>query len=263
MGCCCRKLEERINELFEPNKIIAKEIFWANLEYQRSVGCCQTKGSGVLVLTSDVLWFNLFFSDTQIVIPLRSILAVRVGRIPGEQALGLIVDYVDQASGMEDQVIFSSSGPQRWKMLIEAAKGNYFGELERRVSQRFVECRIIAKEIFWANLAVSKISRLRQSSARKRSSSVDSIYAVVHFAHPREADRNTSSKHHRSRSSYPAKKVTDGSDYFRRCHRNKWRSSNVRLKGSTVLEEDDRRDHSRWTKSIIILISDTPNYVYQ
>ena len=152
MGCCCGKLEERINELFEPNKIIAKEIFWANLEYQRSVGCCQTKGSGALVLTSDVLWFNLLCPDTQIVIPLRSILAVRVGRIPGERALGLIVDYVDPASGMEDQVIFSLNRPQNWKMLIEAGKGNYFGELERRVSQRFVECRIIAKEIFWANL---------------------------------------------------------------------------------------------------------------
>ena len=152
MGCCCGKLEERVNEMFEPNQIIAKEIFWANLQYQRSAGCCQTKGNGALVLTSDVLWFNLLCPDTQIVIPLRSILVVRVGRIPGERALGLIVDYVDPASGMEDQVIFSSSGPQRWKMLIEAAKGNSFGELERRVSQRFVECRIIAKEIFWANL---------------------------------------------------------------------------------------------------------------
>ena len=155
MGCCCGKLEERINELFEPNKIIAKEIFWPNLEYQRSLGCCQTKGSGALVLTSDVLWFNLLCPDTQIVIPLRSILAVKIGRIPhqhGGLGPGLIVDYADPASGMEDQVIFSLNRPQNWKMLIEAGKGNYFGELERRVSQRFVECRIIAKEIFWANL---------------------------------------------------------------------------------------------------------------
>lgn len=138
--------------MFEPNQIIEKEILWANLQYQRSVGCCQRKGNGALVLTSDLLWFNFLCSDRQIVIPLRSILAVGVGRIRGQMGLGLIVDFVDPASGMEDQVIFLLREPQRWKMLIEAVKGNYFGELERRVSQRFVENQIIAKEIFWANL---------------------------------------------------------------------------------------------------------------
>ena len=99
-----------------------------------------------------LLWFNFLCSDRQIVIPLRSILAVGVGRIRGQMGLGLIVDFVDPASGMEDQVIFLLREPQRWKMLIEAVKGTYFGELERRVSQRFVENQIIAKEIFWANL---------------------------------------------------------------------------------------------------------------
>ena len=141
--------------MFEPSQIIAKETFWANLQYQRSVGSCQTKRNGALVLTSDVLWFNFLCPDTQILIPLRSIHAVGVGRIPHQPlglGQGLIVDYVDPASGMEDQVIFSLNEPQHWKMLIEAAKGNYFGELERRVSQRFVECRMIAKEIFWANV---------------------------------------------------------------------------------------------------------------
>ena len=153
MGCCCGKLEERVNEMFEENQIIAKEIFWANLEYQRSTGCCQTKGNGALVLTSDVLWFTLLCPDKQIEMPLRSILAVGVGRIP-DQVLraGLIIDFVDPASGIEDQVIFVLREPQFWKTLIEAAKGNYFGELERRVSQTFVESRIIAKEVFWANL---------------------------------------------------------------------------------------------------------------
>lgn len=138
--------------MFEPNQIIEKEILWANLQYQRSVGCCQRKGNGALVLTSDLLWFNFLCSDRQIVIPLRSILAVGVGRIRGQMGLGLIVDFVDPASGKEDQVIFLLREPQRWKMLIEAVKGTYFGELERRVSQRFVENQIIAKEIFWANL---------------------------------------------------------------------------------------------------------------
>lgn len=149
MGCCCGKLEERVNEMFEPNQIIAKEIFWANLEYQRSVGCCQIKGSGALVLTSDMLWFNLLCPDKQIVMPLRMILAVRVRR-------GLIVDFVNPTSGIEDRVIFELRKPQIWKLLIEATKGNYFGELERRVSQRFAESRIITKEIFWANLQYQK-----------------------------------------------------------------------------------------------------------
>jgi len=149
MGCCCGKLEERVNEMFEPNQIIAKEIFWANLEYQRSVGCCQIKGSGALVLTSDMLWFNLLCPDKQIVMPLRMILAVRVRR-------GLIVDFVDPTSGIEDRVIFELRKPQIWKLLIEATKANYFGELERRVSQRFAESRIITKEIFWANLQYQK-----------------------------------------------------------------------------------------------------------
>ena len=153
MGCYCGKLEERVNVMFEENQIIAKEIFWANLEYQRSTGCCQIKGNGALVLTSQVLWFTLLCPNKQIEMPLRSILAVRVGRIPHQGGrVGLIVDFVDPTSEFEDQVIFALRAPRFWKTLIEAAKGNYFGELERRVSQMFVESRIIAKEIFWANL---------------------------------------------------------------------------------------------------------------
>ena len=131
--------------MFEPNQIIEKEICWANLQYQRSAGCCQVQGNGALVLTTDLLWFNMLCPNRQIAIPLRSILAVGV-------ASGLIVDFVDPASGMEDQVLFSLRQPQLWKMLIEAVKGNFFGELERRISQRFVEKQIIAKEIFWTNL---------------------------------------------------------------------------------------------------------------
>ena len=156
MGCCCGKLEERVNARFEQNQIIAKET-WVNLEYQRSTGLCQIKGNGALVLTSDVLWFNLLCPDTEIVIPLRSILAVGVGRIPHQVlGIGLIVDFVDPTSGMEDQVIFSIREPQRWKVLIEATKGDYFGELERRVNRRFEASQIIAKEVFSANLQYQK-----------------------------------------------------------------------------------------------------------
>ena len=51
MGCCCGKLEEKVNEMFEQNQIIAKETFWVNLVYQKSIGLCQIKGNGALVLT--------------------------------------------------------------------------------------------------------------------------------------------------------------------------------------------------------------------
>ena len=146
MGCCCGILEDRVNERFNENQIIAKETFWANLQYQRSIGCCQIQGNGALVLTSDMLWFNLLCPDKQIVMPLRSILAVGldVGR--------LIVDFVDPSSGIEDQVIFALREPRPWKNLIEVTKGGYFGEWKRLVSERFVKSRIIAKEIFGANL---------------------------------------------------------------------------------------------------------------
>ena len=150
MGCCCGKLEERINEMFEPNQIIAKETCLVNLKYHRSVGCCQVGGNGALVLTSEMLWFNLVCLDYQIEVPLRLILGVRVGR------RRLIVDFVEPTSGIHDQVIFELRQPQIWKMLIEATKADYFGELERRVSQRFAESRIIRKEIFWANLQYQK-----------------------------------------------------------------------------------------------------------
>ena len=151
MGCCCGKLEERINEMFEPNQIIAKDTCLVSLKYQRSVGCCQIQGNGALVLTLDLLWFNFAcLTDYQIEIPLRMILAVGVGRKQ------LIVDFVEPTSGITDRVIFELRQPQMWKMLIEATKANYFGELERRVSQRFAESGIIRKEIFWANLQYQK-----------------------------------------------------------------------------------------------------------
>ena len=36
MGCCCGKLEERVDEKFSESQITAKEIFWPDLYYQRS-----------------------------------------------------------------------------------------------------------------------------------------------------------------------------------------------------------------------------------
>lgn len=124
MGCCCGKceetLEKKVNERFSEGQIIAKGIFWVNLRYQRSTGMCQIKGNGALVLTSVMLWFTLIYPNKQIEMPLRSIRVVAVGRNP-HQALraGLIVDFVDPTSGIEDQVIFELTGPQSWKRIIE------------------------------------------------------------------------------------------------------------------------------------------------
>ena len=113
MGCCCGKLEQRVNEKFSEGQIIAKEIFWAHLEYQRSTGCCQIKGNGALVLTSEMLWFNLLCPNIEIEMPLRNIHAVRAGRG------GLVIDFVDAYSGIEDQVVIMLNQAQSWKRMID------------------------------------------------------------------------------------------------------------------------------------------------
>lgn len=99
MGCCCGKLEGRVNDKFSEDQIIAKEIFWANLEYQRSTGCCQIQGNGALVLTSEMLWFNLLWPNIEIEMPLKNIRTVQAVRG------GLVIDFVDAYSGIEDQVV--------------------------------------------------------------------------------------------------------------------------------------------------------------
>ena len=119
MGCCCGRLEERVNENFHESQIIAKEIFWANLQYQRSIGCCQVKGNGALVLTSDVLWFTLLCPNKQIEMRLRQIRAVDVGYVRQAGAQGLIIDFVDATSGIEDQVMIVLREPQTWKRIID------------------------------------------------------------------------------------------------------------------------------------------------
>ena len=119
MGCCCAKLERRVNEKFhEGQQIIAKEIYWANLRYQRNTGCCQVQGNGALILTSDVLWFNLLCPNKEIEMPLRNIRSVEAAFYMNPV---LIVDYVDANSGMEDQVIFALREPHFWKRKTEEA----------------------------------------------------------------------------------------------------------------------------------------------
>ena len=117
MGCCCGKLEERVDEKFSESQITAKEIFWPDLYYQRSRGCCQVQGNGALVLTSDVLWFTLVCPNIEIEMPLRNIRAVQAGRKFGLAAL--FVDFVDDCSGVEDQVVIVLKQSQSWKSLID------------------------------------------------------------------------------------------------------------------------------------------------
>ena len=124
MGCCfscCRqKLEERVNAHFHESEIIAKEIFSAILEHQRSRGSFQLQGNGALVLTANVLWFTYFSPNRQIEMQLRHIRAVKAGVLRRQGSFpALIVDFVDAASGIEDQVVFASRDPQKWKTIIE------------------------------------------------------------------------------------------------------------------------------------------------
>ena len=123
MGCCssfCHKLEERINAHFHESEIIAKEIFWANLQYQRSGGSFQLRGNGALVLTANVLWFTYLCPNRQIEMQLRHIRAVEAGVLRRQgSSPALIVDFVDAVSGIEDQVVFALRDPQRWKTIIE------------------------------------------------------------------------------------------------------------------------------------------------
>lgn len=126
MGCRCGTLEKRIDERFSEVHIIAQEICMPSLRYQRSQGCCQFQGNGALVLTSDVLWFNLLCPNKQIEMPLRNILAVEVSLFGsparrrawlGEPAL--FVDFVDATSGIEDQVVIVLMDPEYWKRKID------------------------------------------------------------------------------------------------------------------------------------------------
>ena len=125
MGCCCAKLEDDVNLRFNENQIIAKEMFWANLQYQRSTGCCQVQGNGALVLTSDVLWFKLLCCSKEIEMPLGNMRSVEVGPFRAPRHRGnyqvLIIDYVDPISGIEDQVMFALRDPHHWKRLIDEA----------------------------------------------------------------------------------------------------------------------------------------------
>ena len=111
MGCCCGTLRDRVNAKFSKSQILAKEIFWASLQHQRSQGFFQIQGNGALVLTSDVLWFNLLAPYKEIEMPLQNIRAVQSGR-------GLSVTFVDPSSGIEDEVVIWLRNAQFWYHMI-------------------------------------------------------------------------------------------------------------------------------------------------
>ena len=106
------KLERRVSQRFEASRIIAKEILWANWQYQKSLGLNQVQGKGVLVLTPDMLWC-LLLPDKEIEMPLQNIRAVLVHTQRRKPPM-LVVSFVDEA-----QVIFISKDPQSWKRMID------------------------------------------------------------------------------------------------------------------------------------------------
>ena len=127
MGSLCATLEERVNNKFPEGQIIGKEIFWANLRFQKSAGKFPIQGNGALVLTPDVLWFTLLLPEKQIEMPLRDIRSVQVGRLKrkGEQP-SVFVDFVDATSGFEDRVVITLKEPWSWKKMIDEAMGRGF-----------------------------------------------------------------------------------------------------------------------------------------
>ena len=106
------ELERRVSVRFAGSRIIGKEIFWANLQYHKSLGPNQVQGNGALVLTPDMLWFSLFLPDKEIEMPLQNIRAVEVHTQHRRPPL-LVVSFVD-----DDQVIFTSKDPRSWKRMI-------------------------------------------------------------------------------------------------------------------------------------------------
>ncbi|KAL9978375.1 hypothetical protein ACROYT_G015880 [Oculina patagonica] len=124
MGCRCGTLEKRVNEKFSEEQIIVQEVCLPTLRYQRSQGCCQIQGNGALVLTPDVLWFNLLCPNKEIEMPLRNIRVVQVSFGFGRQQAwvgqpALFVDFVDVTSGIEDQVAIVVTDPEYWKRTID------------------------------------------------------------------------------------------------------------------------------------------------
>lgn len=128
MGCCASSccfswavdlLEERVNQRFhDSSAIIAKEIFWVNLQYLRSNGFSnQIRGNGALVLTANLLWFTYVFPERQIEMHIQNIRTVKVGRARG-LSRALIIDFVDTTTGKDDQVVFAIRHPKRWKKWI-------------------------------------------------------------------------------------------------------------------------------------------------
>ena len=99
MGCFCAKLENRVNDKFAGSRVILQEMLRANLQYQGSTGCCQTRGNGALVLTPVLLWLGLWCINKEIEISLQNMWSVEAGslNIPGKYGVhqaGLIIDYV-------------------------------------------------------------------------------------------------------------------------------------------------------------------------
>ena len=113
-------LEQRIKDTFQENEIIRKAVFSASLEHQRSSGRRQDRGVGALILSSEVLWFALLSPDKRITIPLKNIRGVNISVTDTsfEVICPLIVNFVEDASDDEDQVVIVVRQPLIWMRII-------------------------------------------------------------------------------------------------------------------------------------------------
>ena len=84
MGCCCTKLESRIEDRFgsSPSAILRQETFHANLRKHRNYeGSVMVKGNGSLVLTNAELWFSRLAPRQDWDIPIAKLTKVYVDRL--------------------------------------------------------------------------------------------------------------------------------------------------------------------------------------
>ena len=127
--CCCPQpegqnvvetLEQRVKDTFQETEIICKAIFFASLEHQRSSGSRQDRGVGALILSSEVLWFALLSPDKRITIPVQNIRSVNISvtKTDFRFTSPLIVDFVEDGSDDEDQVVIAVRQPLTWLRLI-------------------------------------------------------------------------------------------------------------------------------------------------
>lgn len=110
---------DRIQERFPAEQIVLSEAT-ANFLGLESRGSWQMRGNGVLVLTSDELWFSRFVKREDITIPTQMIQDVRlVDSHLGKRVIGRTFIYVQfQTDSGLDAVAWLVKSPERWQEAI-------------------------------------------------------------------------------------------------------------------------------------------------